>query len=153
MRTLWAGEERRLVQLTDACADPTALRGLGRRTPFVALARALLEDARGRGEAIAFSWPLEGARRVAEERLGFRAVREEWVLVGACAALGALEAPERDVDRTPPLDGSVLRLWERCADDHDAGAVRDAAYLVRRYHTRPSVRYEALGVGEDHGRT
>lgn len=149
-RTWWAGRERVLVQLTDACADPGARRGLGRRGPFAVLARALLEDARRRGEALALAWPLEGARRVAEGLLGFETVREEWVLVGEAQRLARLTAAGAAAT-PPPLDRRVRWLWERCAGEWGASGVRDARWLRHRYLERPSVRYELLSLPDARG--
>lgn len=150
VRTWWAGRERVLLQLTDACSDPGERLGLRRRGTFVSLARGLLEDAHRRGEALAFAWPLEGARRIAERLLGFERVREEWVLVGEAQRLAGLAPPE-SAAAPAPLDRRVRWLWERCAGGWGASAVRDADLLRRRYLECPGVRYELLSLPDARG--
>lgn len=144
-RTWLGGEERLCVQSVDLVVHPDERRGLGGGRLHRAIADAYFDHYGERGEdAVHFGWPVPASRRLGQGVLGYRLVRDELVLV---RELGG--APPEDGPAVERLDsfGEDLRwLWDRCAPEWGAAALRDAAHARWRYLERPGVGYVPLGV-------
>ena len=148
VRTLVAGGELVFAQGVDSFALPSH-RGAAGGSAFVRTARACFEAHGGSHDALYYGWPSERAWRVGRHALGYEAVRTQMALVRPLEASAA--EPPSEVERLSSLDHQARWLFERCAGDFAAAAVRDAAYLTWRFLEHPEIGYELLGLRDGDG--
>jgi len=148
VRTLLAGREVVFAQGIDSFALPSH-RGAAGGNAFVRTARAFFETYGGSADALYYGWPSERAWRLGKRALGYEAVRTQMALVRPLGA-GARE-PALEIERLLELDHQVQWLFERCAPELGAAAVRDARSLSWRFLDHPEASYELLGARDERG--
>lgn len=146
-RALLRGRPATFCQIVDSFVRPEQRGG----RLFVRTAEAFFERFGGADrDAVHYGWPVERAWRVGKRFLGYTLVRPQVFLARDLA--GAPSGPDPDgVEEAVPLDEQILWLYERCAGEWGASAVRDAETLAWRYARRPGGRYATLGVRDGEG--
>jgi hypothetical protein len=148
-RRVWiAGGEHVFAEIVDSMAHPEHRAGLARPGLFVATARAFFAAYGGRErDLVHYGWPVPRALRIGQHYLRYEVVRTQCVLVKELGAgsPGSVPPPA-GIARIERFDHQARWLWERCAGEFGASAVRDAAYLNWRYADHPRHAYHALGV-------
>ncbi|MBI5435095.1 MAG: GNAT family N-acetyltransferase [Planctomycetes bacterium] len=169
------GRERVFAQGVDSFVLPEHRAGLKRPGLFVAIARACFEAHAARtgrdGDPVYYGLPVEQAWRIGNRFLGYEVVRTELALARELAptgelasggklatgdelALGHAAVLPRNVARIERFDEQAKWLWDRCAGEWPASAIRDAAHLNWRLFDSPASlgrRCEVLGARDEHG--
>lgn len=162
------GERHTFVQSVDSLVHPDYRAGLKRPGLFVRLAREYFahygDPPREQGgDTFHFGWPLEAAWRVGKRFLSYERVREELVLVRELDATPCAPATDCTVREVAPdavgargdagdAAGDEVRwLWERCCGAWGASAIRDAAYVRRRFGPQGDARYRVLAARDASG--
>lgn len=150
-RTWLDGRERVFAQAVDSFVLPEHRAGLKRPGLFVELARACFAAHGGRaGDPVYYGLPVEQAWRIGHRFLGYEVVRTELALARelAPARHSALPAGVEPITR---FDEQAKWLWDRCATEWPASAIRDAAHLNWRLLDAPGRRCEVLGARDPRG--
>lgn len=145
------GRERIFAQGVDSFVVPEHRAGLKRPGLFVELARACFAAHGGRDrDVVYYGLPVEAAWRIGQRFLGYEVVRTELALARELSDVrcGALADAVTDVER---FDEQAKWLWDRCAPEWPASAIRDAAFLNWRLLDAPAKRCEVLGVRDERG--
>ncbi|MCK6448027.1 MAG: GNAT family N-acetyltransferase [Planctomycetes bacterium] len=165
------GRERIFAQGVDSFVVPEHRSGLKRPGLFVELARACFAAYGGRDKDVAYyGLPVEAAWRIGNRFLGYEVVRTELALVKELSAAdhgapidrtssqfakaqfaSAEDAKSRGVTRIERFDEQAKWLWDRCAPEWPASAIRDAAFLNWRLLDAPAKRADVLGVHDERG--
>ncbi len=138
------GKPAAAVQICDVMVDPAERGILTRRGPFFLAASAFAEGLVGPGRrySLAFGFPSERHARLGE-RLGLYARLGEVLEAGWPALAGRPSLSLRARLLAPGQLGAVDRLWEEMAAalTDAAVAVRDGAYVRRRFLEHPTIAY------------
>ena len=143
------GEPRTFAQIVDSMAHPEHRAGLKRPGLFVQTALPFFEAYGGlEKDWMHYGWPVDKAWRIGRTFLKYEAVRTQTVL-----------AREPDVAARTPAEVELLgrfgpdahALYERCARDWGASAIRDEGYLDWRFVQNPFHEYVLLGVRDGAG--
>ena len=136
------GEELRCFShVVDSMVHPEHRRGLKNPGLFVRTAETFFERYQDM-DAVHYGWPVERALKIGRRFLEYRVLREELALV---RELGEeLPAPSLEVVELDTFGPEVLALWERCAEQWEASAVRDADFLRWRFAENPQRSYSIL---------
>jgi hypothetical protein len=148
VRTLLDGREAVFAQGIDSFALPSH-RGSAGGNAFLRTARAFFAAYGGSSDALYYGWPSERAWRLGSRMLAYEAVRTQMALVRPLGASAG--EPGLEIQRLLELDHQALWLFERCAAELGAAAVRDARYLSWRFLEHPEGRYELLGARDERG--
>jgi len=148
VRTLLDGGEVVFSQGVDSFALPSHRGGAG-ASAFVRTARAFFDAYGGSPDTLLYGWPSERAWRLGKQVLGYEAVRTQPALVQPLDTTTRGDPPQ--VEQLTTLDHQARWLFERCAGDFAAAALRDDAFLTWRFLEHPEVRYELLGVRDLEG--
>jgi hypothetical protein len=144
------GSERIFAQIVDSMVHPDHRRGLQRPGLFVHTARAFFDAFGGIDrDWVHYGWPVPGALRIGRRFLDYETVRTQNALV-LPGPVPRCETPSE----VAPLrhTGLELRwLWDRCAGDFGAGALRNAQYFDWRFASHPVHEYASLGVRDSEG--
>lgn len=148
--TVWmAGKERTFAQIVDSMVHPDHRRGLKRPGLFVQTALPFFDAYGGKDKDwVHYGWPVENAWRIGKAFLKYEVVRTQTVL-----------AREPDPDATHPPEVERLRrfddqarwLYDRCAGDWGASAIRDDNFLNWRFVENPFHDYQLFGVRDGEG--
>jgi hypothetical protein len=140
---VWAGgRERRFAQLVDLVEE--------RPGHLALVARGLVDEVGGpKDTVVLYGWPGPAEARIAERLLGFETVRTETRLVRTTGN-GVPDVPA-DVEELERFDEQARWLFDRCAGDFGASAIRDAAFLDWRFVDRPGRTYRRLAVRDPEG--
>lgn len=144
------GSEQTFAQIVDSMVHPDHRAGLKQPGLFVHTARAFFDCFGGvDGDWVHYGLPVTTARRIGERFLDYEVVRTQNVLVRE----GPLESPgpPAGVERLQSFDRQLRWLWDRCAGDFGASAVRDAEFFEWRFTTHPRHEYVPLGVRDSEG--
>jgi hypothetical protein len=151
---IWiGGEERVFAQIVDSMVHPAHRAGLKRPGLFVRTAEAFFEHFGGPDrDLVHFGWPIEEALRIGERFLRYEIVRTQLALAREVRgkAGAAVELP-RGVEPIARFDHQARWLWDRCAGDFGACAIRDERFLNWRFVEHPRERYTALGARDADG--
>ncbi|MCE9592807.1 MAG: GNAT family N-acetyltransferase [Planctomycetes bacterium] len=145
------GRERIFAQGVDSFVLPEHRAGLKRPGLFVEIARACFAAYGGRErDLVYYGLPVEQAWRIGKRFLGYEVVRTELALARTLEPGPSAVLP-RGVERLTRLDEQAKWLWDRCASEWPASAIRDAAHLNWRLLDSPTRRCEVLGVRDAQG--
>jgi hypothetical protein len=144
------GREGTFAQIVDCFVR--AEHRAGRKGPrlFAETGRRLLESTCGPGkDLVAYGWPTRAAWRLGRAFLGYGLVRRETSLSlelgrgprGLPAGIETLDA----------FDGRTQRLYERCAREWPASAIRDERYLGWRVSRHPLRPYRVIAAPDGCG--
>ncbi len=139
------GAPATFTQSVDSMLDPECRRGLGKQPLFVQLTWAWTDAYWGappERDPLMWGLPVPAAWRIGQKQLRYEFLRTQAKL---CARLDGLErpaAPGVEVESAPGIPPEIGELFERCAGEHAAIAVRDQRYLAWRFERNPSQRYE-----------
>ena len=144
------GRQRVFAQIIDSMVHPDHRRGLKRPGLFVETALPMVAATCGPNrDLVTYGWPNSGAWRIGRRFVQYQLLRREKVLAREPGA-GALVAPAgvEEVERAEP---AVLDLYERCAGNWGASAIRDKAFLDWRLCSHPRKRYRLFVVRDSGG--
>jgi hypothetical protein len=151
------GRERVFAQGVDSFVLPEHRAGLKRPGLFVAIARACFDAHAARtgrdGDPVYYGLPVEQAWRIGNRFLGYEVVRTELALARELSPGRPAVLPS-GVARIERFDEQAKWLWDRCAGEWPASAIRDAAHLNWRLFDPPASlgrRCEVLGARDEHG--
>lgn len=148
-----AGEQRIFAQIVDSMVHPAHRAGLKRPGLFVQTAQAFFDHFGGPDrDLVHFGWPIGEALRIGERFLKYEIVRTQSVLVREVSdsPAGGATLPA-GVEELARLDHEARWLWDRCAGDFGASAIRDAEFLNWRFADHPRERYTLLGARDAAG--
>jgi len=148
VRARAGGEDVYFSHVVDSMVHPEHRAGLKNPGLFVRTAQTFFERF-GDMDAVHYGWPVERALKVGRRFLEYRVVREELALVRELDA--EPDAPEVEVLELEELGPEVFALWERCAGDWEASAVRDADFLRWRFLEHPQKKYTVLAARDEDG--
>jgi len=148
--TVWmAGKEREFAQIVDSMVHPEHRRGLKRPGLFVQTALPFFEAYGGKDrDWVHYGWPVENAWRIGKRFLKYEVVRTQTVL--AREPDTAAERPA-EVERLARFDEQARWLYDRCAGDWGASAIRDERFLNWRFVENPFHDYVLFGVRDAEG--
>jgi hypothetical protein len=143
------GEElRSFSHVVDSMVHPEHRRGLKNPGLFVRTAETFFERYQDM-DAVHYGWPVERALKIGRRFLEYRVLREELALVRGLDETP--REPELEVVQLDSLGPEVFALWERCASNWEASAVRDADFLRWRFMQHPRRSYSILACQEEDG--
>jgi hypothetical protein len=150
LRVWMAGAERTFVHMQDSFVHPAHRGGLKRPGLHARVALAFFEHFGGPDKDLAhYGLPIESAWRIGSAELGYEMVRTQHVLALETRP-GEVELPA-GVEELGRFDEQARWLYDRCAGDWGASAIRDAAFLNWRFADRPGASYRRLGVRDASG--
>jgi len=162
-QAVWIDGARRVfAQVVDSMVHP-AHRGRNHGPGlFVETARAFFAEYGGPAKDwVHYGWPIARVQGLGEQHLAYDTLRTQLVLVRELTLASAPAQPAREPAHDPAPD-IVVRdverfderakwLWDRCADELRASAIRDAAYLNWRFADHPGARYAMHGATDAAG--
>jgi hypothetical protein len=144
------GRESAFAQIVDSMVHPDHRRGLKRPGLFVNTALPFFDEYGGPDkDLVHYGWPIENAWRMGKTFLHYEVVRTQNILAREPGE-GSLEGPGEVVE-LERFDEQAKWLWDRCAGDFGASAIRDAAFLNWRFVDNPHHDYTVYGVRDDAG--
>ena len=136
------GLEVRAGQIADAFTRPEARRGLAAARTYVAVVRAFFELFGAPSRlAVLYGFPGERHLKLGLARLGYDRMAPQPVPVwrrGTARARFSFHAHRVDEGFDA---ASVDELWRRSSRRYPVAAVRDSAWVARRFTNRPGVEY------------
>lgn len=150
VRTWIDAREARFACVVDARLTPELRRGLRHAAPFLATARAFAAGCGATpGDLVAYGHPDERTLRLFDEVLEAEVVRTETLLVRDAGQGSAAAPPEAaPIER---FDEQARWLYERCAGEWGASAIRDERWANWRFVDAPGRDYARLGVRDAQG--
>jgi len=149
VRTILEGREVVFAQGVDSMTHPAHRAGLKRPGLFVNTAEVYFARFGAADRTvIVYGLPIEQAHRMGARFLDYEIVRTQCFLGRETGAASA-QVPA-GVERLERFDEQARWLFDRCAGDFGAIALRDAAYLSWRF-SRPGATYTTLGVRDGGG--
>lgn len=156
---MWIGGEERLFgQSVDSWVLPEHRKGLRRPGLYAKLVWEF-QDLYGAPDRdlLHYGLPVWTAWRIGKRLLSYEVVRTQTLLVKAVpgdADTSVLEGGEVDglrLERIERFDEQARWLWDRCAGEWGASAIRDDAFLNWRLFDHPRQEYTVLGVRDGEG--
>ena len=148
-RVWMAGAERRFAQIVDSMVHPEHRRGLKRPGLFVQTALPFFDAFGGKDrDWVHYGWPVENAWRIGKTFLKYEVVRTQTVV--ARLPREGVRHPA-GVTRLRRFDHQARWLYDRCAGDWGASAIRDDAFLNWRFADNPFHDYTIYGVSDGEG--
>jgi hypothetical protein len=150
------GRERVFAQGVDSFVVRERRARLAHSGLFVDIARACFAAHSARthadGDLVYYGLPVEAAWRIGNRFLGYEVVRTELALARELRGEVRRGAPlPAGIERLARFDEQAKWLWDRCAPDWPASAIRDAAFLDWRLLDAPKKRCEVLAARDEHG--
>jgi len=144
------GRESTFAQIIDSLVDPAHRSGLKRPGLFVRTAWPFF-DAYGGPEKdlVHYGWPVASAWRIGKTFLDYEIVRTQ-TLLGREPGPGPAELPG-GVEVLERFDHQARWLYDRCAGEWGASAIRDEDFLNWRFVNNPHHDYTILAVKDDEG--
>lgn len=148
-RIMIEGAERRFAQIVDSMVHPEHRAGLKRPGLFVRTAWEFFDHYGGPDkDLVHYGMPIASAWRIGKTFLKYEIMRTHGVLA---REPGPDPGEPPEVEVIERFDEQARWLWDRCAGDFGASAIRDADFWNWRFVDHPRQEYERLGVRDADG--